>query len=242
MNLRALKAEIIRAYRLKGINGLLAGANTVIMNSLPSAVAPPISGSNDRFDALYGVCTAEPVRLSELSINAENWVFGQKYEAVPMHDFQELMNGLHISYNDYTFIDMGSGKGRAVLLAAMLPFGKVIGIEFSESLVDISRNNLKMVKQDVIICKNIQIICQDASLYNLSSESTVIFFNNPFRLNIFKKVIDKISISKGRLIIIYYNTINDDGCVAYLESLAGITRTAKSGNHAVFVNYHQDDT
>jgi 16S rRNA G966 N2-methylase RsmD len=241
MNLRALKAEIFRAFRLRGIKGVLAGVKTVIMNSLPSASAPSVSVSNDRFDALYGVCTADPVRLSELSINTDNWVYGQKYEAVPMQDFLGLMNDLHILYDDFTFIDMGSGKGRAVLLAAMLPFRNVVGIEFSESLVGICRNNLDTFRKDILICNNIEIICQDASLYKITSENTVVFFNNPFRLTIFKKVIDNITMSKGRLIILYYNTINDDGCVAYLESLSGFTRTAKSANHAVFVNYQQEN-
>jgi precorrin-6B methylase 2 len=219
----------------------MAGTRTALMSSLPFGVTSSAPVANDNFDVLYGVCTADSVRLSELSIKDENWVYGQKYEAVPMQDFHGLMNDLHISYNDFSFVDIGSGKGRAVLLAAMLPFRKVIGIEFSEGLVDICRNNLKIVRQDILKCKNIQIICQDASLYNLTSESTVIFFNNPFRLNIFKKVIDNIAMSKGRIIILYYNTINDDGCVAYLESIGSFTMTIKSGNHAVFVIHHQDN-
>jgi tRNA G46 methylase TrmB len=34
------------------------------------------------------------------------------------------------AYSQYTFIDVGSGKGRVLFVAAEYPFRKVIGVEF----------------------------------------------------------------------------------------------------------------
>src|ERR1700719_3166712 len=46
----------------------------------------------------------------------------------------------------YTFVDIGAGKGRALLLAAELPFRKVIGVELSEELARIAQKNITLWK------------------------------------------------------------------------------------------------
>jgi hypothetical protein len=43
----------------------------------------------------------------------------------------------------YTFIDMGSGKGRMLLLAAEPPFRRIIGVEFASDLDALARSNVK---------------------------------------------------------------------------------------------------
>jgi hypothetical protein len=43
---------------------------------------------------------------------------------------------------EFTFIDIGAGMGRAVLLAAEMPFRAVIGVELHPALTRIARKNL----------------------------------------------------------------------------------------------------
>ena len=43
---------------------------------------------------------------------------------------------------EVSFIDVGAGMGRAVLLAAELPFRRVVGVELNPTLARIARKNL----------------------------------------------------------------------------------------------------
>src|SRR5438045_1688063 len=49
-------------------------------------------------------------------------------------------------YSQYTFIDVGSGKGRVLFVAAEYPFRKVMGVEFSNALHDAGVANFKGYK------------------------------------------------------------------------------------------------
>ena len=42
----------------------------------------------------------------------------------------------------YTFVDVGAGKGRAMLVASELPFRQVIGIELNPAMAAIAQRNL----------------------------------------------------------------------------------------------------
>ncbi len=48
--------------------------------------------------------------------------------------FREMVGGLPIDCSEFTFIDVGSGKGRALLLAADYPFRRIIGVEVPPEL------------------------------------------------------------------------------------------------------------
>ncbi len=40
-----------------------------------------------------------------------------------------MMAALPIEFNQFTFIDLGSGKGRTLLMASDFPFRKILGVE-----------------------------------------------------------------------------------------------------------------
>ena len=44
--------------------------------------------------------------------------------------FEEMMHALPVRFQDFTFVDLGSGKGRALLMAAPYGFKRIIGVEF----------------------------------------------------------------------------------------------------------------
>src|SRR5438105_15577545 len=52
-----------------------------------------------------------------------------------------LLRDLDVDERD-VFVDIGSGMGRVVLMAARRPFKRVIGIERSAELVEVARMNL----------------------------------------------------------------------------------------------------
>lgn len=79
---------------------------------------------------------------------------------------------------DTVFIDLGSGKGRALIVASEFPFKVLVGYELSLSLVNTSRRNINKRA----LSRRVTIIQSDASKPELPSEvETIIFLHNPFR-------------------------------------------------------------
>ena len=97
------------------------------------------------FDRMFGVdtdgATNNTTHLRDLEISSPNWVHSYDYIPVKPDRFRSALSALAIPHERFLFIDFGCGKGRAVLLAAELPFQRVVGVDFSQELVAIARNN-----------------------------------------------------------------------------------------------------
>ena len=59
------------------------------------------------------------------------------------------MNQLNLPWDKFNFIDFGSGKGRCLLMAGILGFKNVIGIEFAKDLCEWAKRN-KLSFQNII--------------------------------------------------------------------------------------------
>ena len=98
------------------------------------------------FDETLGVDTAGHLELSALgTIDAASKPYGTHYLPSPVALVRGLLRGLSIRHEDYVFVDLGSGKGRVLLLAAELPFKEIIGVEFSPELHAIALANIERV-------------------------------------------------------------------------------------------------
>jgi SAM-dependent methyltransferase len=96
------------------------------------------------FDERFGVETGG--LLYELPSGHQADQYNNGYFAVAPSVFhsvmQEVQERLQVDYRRFSFVDMGSGKGRALLLAAGYPFREVIGVELSPELDRIARANI----------------------------------------------------------------------------------------------------
>ena len=90
------------------------------------------------FDRQHGTVTGGSIPLGAAEIpekvSAASVAHGHYYEAVSPEHFEEMMRVLPRDLSDFLFIDYGSGRGRALLLASHYPFKEIIGIEFSQRL------------------------------------------------------------------------------------------------------------
>lgn len=91
------------------------------------------------------------------------------------------------------FLDYGCGKGRAVVVAATYPFERVIGVDLSESLIEIARVNVHRMK--FRRAKQVDLYHGDASTYQIPPDVNVIFFFNPFRGETLRQVVADIRAS-----------------------------------------------
>jgi Histone methylation protein DOT1 len=111
-------------------------------------------------------------------------VFNSPYQPTERELFHEMMDALEqqtgISFTDFTFIDLGSGKGRSLLMASDYPFRRILGIELLPSLNKIAQQNLVQYQSESQKCFAMESICADATAFTLPEDALVIYLFNPF--------------------------------------------------------------
>ncbi|HJT71731.1 MAG TPA: methyltransferase domain-containing protein [Terriglobales bacterium] len=157
------------------------------------------------------------------------------YQPIPPVEFHEIMTALSIDFAQFTFIDIGSGKGRALLLAAEYGFRRIIGVELLPELHQAAEENLRQM--DGIPQKAaIELVCGDATEFTLPNEPSVIFLFNPLPLPALRKLVKGIEASlqtaPRSLYIAYANPV-------HLEAFSGVSLLKRTGKHvklALFAN------
>jgi SAM-dependent methyltransferase len=84
-----------------------------------------------------------------------------------------VFRGLEVTRDD-VFVDLGSGKGRVLYMAARRPFKRVEGIEWSEPLNRIARANLERNRQR-LRCAEIKIRTLDIQEWEVPEDATVVY-------------------------------------------------------------------
>lgn len=175
-------------------------------------------------DRPAGIETATVVSLQELGVAAPERV---DYEAAPWGALRRILKRDEIDERD-VFIDLGCGKGRALLQAAKYPFKRVIGVELSAELANVAMANIERFAPK-LRCKNVEVVHSDVLKYDLPDDVTVVFMNNPFQGRIFGGVVEKLQESLRRrpraLRIVYYLPDEEE---QLLRAGAVVVRTARA--------------
>lgn len=146
----------------------------------------------ERFgDWRHGVDTAGEMPLEKLSIDSSSRLQGYPYGPMPMAIFNQIMKKLKIRYEDYVFIDLGSGKGRILLSASRYPFREVIGVEFARELHEAAEKNLQIYRRRHK-GQRWRVEHGDAAEFRFPDENIVLFLFNPFGEPVLRKVLDNI--------------------------------------------------
>lgn len=148
------------------------------------------------FDQRYGTDTAytwDEDTDTKLAPNVPRERFG--YDPVRPDIFHRAIRCMNVELTGKTFIDFGSGKGRALLLASSHPFNAVIGVEFNPALHAIAERNIATYKSDSQKCLDLKSVCMDATLFPIPQGDLVIFMFNPFDASVLTQVFDNVCAS-----------------------------------------------
>lgn len=131
------------------------------------------------YDCDYGVDTTWarlPMRVRLREVFTE-----RLYQPTVPDEFGEIMQHLaSVDFTSFTFIDLGSGKGRALLMAAMYPFAEVIGVEVQAELHAIAEQNIYCMEQNGRQCHNIRSVCMDGRDFQFPDTPLLLYLFNPF--------------------------------------------------------------
>jgi len=135
------------------------------------------------FDLRYGVNTdgdtSGVTYLSDLEIPSANWIHGVDYIPIYPDRFAAAISKLAIKFEDFVFVDFGSGKGRALLLASHHPFKRIIGVEFSLELHAVAEKNIQRYTDPHQRCRAIESVCMDFTEFRLPPDPLVLYLNRP---------------------------------------------------------------
>jgi len=120
------------------------------------------------FDEKFGVRTSGLVAGRNLKSGHPHDHHATAYYGIAPSIFQAMVRRWRKSrpgapIEDFSFIDIGAGMGRAVLLAAQLPFREAAGVELNPALVRIARRNLSVWRASGRARAPMKMICGDAA-------------------------------------------------------------------------------
>lgn len=188
----------MRAFRILGKNPFSWFFNNVRRFGLSQTVA--IIGSvlvDVYFDFRYGTDTFRRIPGGQISTGSENARHSANYGATKASPFMKLVKRLELPVEG-VFVDFGSGKGRALMLAAKYGFRKIVGIEFSGELCEIARRNLQSFLKKCPSKSAIEVIELDATQYAFRDDETVIFMFDPFNAPVLRQVMSNLAASLER--------------------------------------------
>lgn len=141
--------------------------------------------------------------------------------------FAEIMQGLPIDFSQFTFIDLGCGKGRVLLMASDYPFQRIVGVEFMPELHLTAKKNIAGYSSHRQQCRSIEAVCMDARDFQFPPELLVVYLFNPFSESTFAHVLANLrrSVEKEpRQVYIAYRFTEFEPLLAqvpWLERIAG---------------------
>jgi SAM-dependent methyltransferase len=151
------------------------------------------------FDLKYGTDTGGYLSLEQLRGSQTNDAMNNGYSAVAPSVFREacrrwretLPSSARIEA--YTFVDVGAGKGRALLLAAELPFRKVIGVELNDGLASIAQRNAALWSGVARTGAKIRVLRGDATKSRWPRPPLLVYLNNPFECELVEQLATRIA-------------------------------------------------
>jgi len=181
------------------------------------------------------------IPVNKMDVNKNFLKASNEYIPTPYYILYKVFNLINLKkINDINFIDFGCGAGRALCFALLFNPKKIIGVELSKSLCDLSINNLSKYKykQNNNICFDILNI--SALDYKFNNSENIIFFYDPFGPNVMNSVLSNLNVSlkknKRSIYLIYVSPIHSNLFLkfGFKEIFSEITKYKKG--FKIFVN------
>lgn len=142
---------VSRSGRLRGSTDFLAACWEFVRDSTPARRRSRFGDADYDWD--YRVNTTS---------GAVGWrdrllgMFHSPYQPTEKALFHEMVDALahhaDLDFAEFTFVDLGSGKGRALLMASDYPFRRIVGVELLPALHQIAELNLAQYRSDSQKC------------------------------------------------------------------------------------------
>jgi glycosyltransferase involved in cell wall biosynthesis len=187
------------------------------------------------FDLRHGVDTRGVSAVTSFSVTGHHLEEANAYEPIHLGELEIILSDLSIPFPQFTFVDYGSGKGRALLAASSFPFRTIIGVEFARELHETALQNIRRYRPSSQLCVVPTSIHADAAEYELPHHPLILFFFNPFKASLMELVVQKITQSLAdsprEVFIIAYGAWTPRSII---ERIPGIRLTRKESFYSLY--------
>lgn len=156
--------------------------------------------------------------------------FHSAYQPTDPSSFREMLQAFQeiasVDLGQFAFIDLGSGKGRTLLMASEYPFRRITGVELLPNLNEIARQNLAEYKSDSEQCSSLESVCADATQFLFPDGPLLLYLFNPLPEWGLRKVLDNLKRSSQQaprpIYVLYHNPVLEQvlGEAGFLKNLA----------------------
>lgn len=231
----------VQARRRDGVGGVIRLLGRSAADHL---LHPAVQRRHAGFDRRHGVHTGGVTAASELDHTRGRHGDGASYGTVPIHQTEKMFRALAAAaarpLSEFTFVDLGCGKGLPLMLAVLHGFEHAIGVELDSRLAEVARENAHAFARTPGVPRDaIEVFDQDAAEFEFPHRPTALFMYNPFGAETMNAVLENVVASVTRhprpFFVAYYNTVHREVFDAR-EQLRLVRRTVRWSLYSVEVN------
>ncbi len=175
--------------------------------------------------------------VPEADVARGNGVYRPLSESV----FRASLAALQVDVSKYTFVDIGSGKGKVLFMAAEHGFERIVGIEYAAGLHATAVRNIASYRSKRQKYKAIEAVHADALSYKLPEGPLVLFTFNALSRETMRHLLEKfdrdaVADPKRPINLIYTNlrTVSEVGNV--FNGLRNLQIIRRSRQYLVLAN------
>jgi SAM-dependent methyltransferase len=148
------------------------------------------------FDRRFGTDTAGKVESKELGyVDKERQEQAIRYLPSPEGVTRWMLDNIGIDHSQYSFLDLGCGKGRVVLGAAQYPFRCVLGVDLSAALTEVASRNVSIFPAASRKCDDVRILNVDATKIDYPDTNLLLHLYHPFDADVTAAVLRNLEAS-----------------------------------------------
>lgn len=207
-SIHRLIAKSARILRNDGLAALLRYLRAVVFVRLHSKV----------FDHLC--VDEEPATVSQitqihsLTIAGDHRADSVEYAPTPYMVIRWMQSLLPEDVANWSFVDIGVGRGRVISAAARQPYRLVVGIEHATELRRDALRNITGMPAEARMAHKVDVINTDAATFEIPDGPCIIYLFNPFGVRVLRKFLANVIASQQkrprRILVAYYNPVHAD--------------------------------
>jgi SAM-dependent methyltransferase len=157
--------RLLHRYDNLGVRGLVG------MRRMPGL--PQRTHSAHPFDVQHGTETGGFVPGEALATGSAADLYNTAYYAISPSTLRAALARIPGALDRFAFVDLGCGKGRALLVAAECAFASVVGVEIAPALAETARRNCA-------VDPRLHVVTEDARGVAYPEQPLLVFLYHPF--------------------------------------------------------------
>jgi SAM-dependent methyltransferase len=200
--------EVGRAHRTRGLIGAVGTTGRLVGRQ----VRRPLDyGREYALDRKYGLETRGRRKIAAATLDRGEHRDGVDFESTPPPSWRKVLRALPLDNpGDFTFVDLGCGKGFVLALAALHGFGRVVGVELDPDLARQAQANAQVLSERT--SRAVDVVEGDATAFDLPTEPSLIYLYNPFGPQTMRDVVRRVDRSLAErprpLFVAYVNPLH----------------------------------